>query len=59
MNAPPTRQAPFASPGLAAELAQWLRHLASERQLSVKTVEAYGRDVAQFLGFLSSHSGRG
>ncbi len=57
MNAPPTRQAPFASPGLAAELAQWLRHLTSERQLSVKTVEAYGRDVAQFLGFLSSHFG--
>jgi integrase/recombinase XerC len=52
-----TNQAAFASPELAAELARWLRQLGSERQLSPKTVEAYGRDVAQFLRFLSSHLG--
>jgi integrase/recombinase XerC len=57
MTAPTNRQASPASPELASELARWLRQLSSERQLSSKTVEAYGRDVAQFLTFLSSHVG--
>jgi integrase/recombinase XerC len=57
MAKPSTNRIAFASPELAAELACWLRQLGSERQLSPKTVEAYGRDVAQFLGFLSSHLG--
>jgi integrase/recombinase XerC len=47
---------PFAS-DLAAELARWRAHLAAERRMSAKTVEAYGRDVRQFLGFLSGHLG--
>src|SRR5207248_7010951 len=42
-------QFPFAAPDLAAEVAQWLAHLAAERRMSPKTVEAYGRDVRQFL----------
>jgi integrase/recombinase XerC len=42
---------------LAAELVRWLRYLGAERRMSDKTVEAYGRDVQQFLGFLCGHLG--
>jgi integrase/recombinase XerC len=39
------------------EVERWLAHLAAERRMSAKTVEAYRRDVAQFLGFLAEHLG--
>jgi integrase/recombinase XerC len=58
MAEPDTIPLPFAAPDLAAELARWLEHLASERRMSPKTVEAYGRDARQFLAFLSEHLGR-
>lgn len=35
----------------------WLSHLASERRLSPKTLEAYGRDLGQFTAFLTDHLG--
>ncbi|HZB61686.1 MAG TPA: site-specific integrase, partial [Microvirga sp.] len=35
----------------------WLAAMAKERRLSAKTVEAYGRDLRQFLTFLTSHLG--
>jgi integrase/recombinase XerC len=57
MTASTTAGFPFASAELAAELARWLRQMSGERQLSPKTVEAYGRDVTQFLSFLSRHLG--
>jgi integrase/recombinase XerC len=47
----------FVAADVAAELARWRAHLAAERRMSPKTVEAYGRDVRQFLGFLSGHLG--
>jgi len=45
------------APDVAAELARWLAHLAAERRMSGKTVEAYGRDARQFLVFLAAHFG--
>jgi integrase/recombinase XerC len=47
----------FASTEVAAELRRWLSHLGDERRMSPKTVEAYERDVRQFLGFLTEHTG--
>lgn len=35
----------------------WLSHLGHERRLSPKTLEAYGRDVRQFIAFLVDHLG--
>jgi integrase/recombinase XerC len=45
------------APKVAAELDLWLRHLGDERRFSAKTVEAYRRDVLQFLAFLAGHLG--
>lgn len=45
------------TPEIAAELARWLAHLAAERRMSAKTVEAYQRDAHQFLAFLVDHLG--
>jgi integrase/recombinase XerC len=46
-----------AAADVAAELVRWLAYLGAERRMSPKTVEAYGRDVSQFLGFLAEHLG--
>src|ERR1044072_2579269 len=45
------------APDVAAELARWLRYLGTERRMSPKTLEAYQRDVAQFLAFVAEHRG--
>jgi integrase/recombinase XerC len=47
----------FAASDVARELEQWLGYLSSERRMSPKTVEAYARDVRQFLDFLCGHLG--
>jgi integrase/recombinase XerC len=47
----------FVAPKVAAEIESWLRHLGAERRMSPKTVEAYQRDVLQFLRFLAEHLG--
>ena len=46
-----------ADPSIAQEMARWLSHLGTERRLSPKTLEAYGRDLRQCLDFLSNHWG--
>ncbi len=48
---------PFASPDVATEYGHWLVHLGAERRMSDKTLEAYGRDVRQFLAFCADHFG--
>src|SRR4051795_13655959 len=46
-----------AAEDIAAETARWLAHLAHERRLSPKTLEAYARDLRQCLDFLCTHWG--
>ncbi|NJC40880.1 integrase/recombinase XerC [Brevundimonas alba] len=49
----------MAHPQLTAEqaLAAWLEHLAHERRLSPRTLEAYGHIGRRYLAFLQSHRG--
>jgi integrase/recombinase XerC len=47
----------FVAPKVAAEIDGWLHNLGAERRMSPKTVEAYRRDVLQFLAFLAEHLG--
>jgi len=44
-------------PFIRAQLAGWSRDLGAVRRLAPKTLEAYGRDVAQFMAFLAGHTG--
>jgi len=45
------------APDINAEIARWLSHLGAERRMSAKTLDAYRRDVSQFLSFLADHLG--
>src|SRR6201991_804208 len=42
---------------MVREMTHWRSHLRAERRLSPKTLEAYARDVRQFLAFLWEHWG--
>jgi integrase/recombinase XerC len=46
-----------AAPNLRQAALDWHQHLARERRLADKTVEAYGRDLEQFFRFLTTHLG--
>jgi integrase/recombinase XerC len=48
---------PSAAETLALAMTRWLLHLRAERRLSPKTLDAYARDLRQFLDFLCSHFG--
>lgn len=55
----PTETPPIAcaAADFQSAAAQWLGHLRSERRLSPKTLEAYGRDLQQCIAFLGEHWG--
>lgn len=46
-----------ASTELGAEISAWLESLRGERRMAKLTLEAYSRDLRQFLDFLSAQSG--
>ncbi len=46
-----------ADPSLTNAIAQWRGELGAVRRLSANTLEAYQRDLGQFLGFLNGHTG--
>ena len=46
-----------AAPGLRQVAREWLGHLQHERRLAAKTLDAYRRDLEQFLAFLTGHFG--
>ena len=45
------------APDVATEIAAWLGFLGAERRMADKTLEAYARDVGQFMDFLAGHLG--
>ena len=47
----------IAAPDTLKAVERWRRHLGGERRLAAKTLEAYSRDVEQFLRFLTLHIG--
>jgi integrase/recombinase XerC len=49
--------AAYVAPKVGAEIEGWLRHLGAERRMSPQTLDAYRRDVLQFLAFLAEHLG--
>lgn len=53
----PEAQRPEPTAALRPELADYLDHLAKERDVSPHTVTAYERDLREFVGFLSSYHG--
>ena len=46
-----------AEPAVVAAVDDWRAWLAHERRASAHTLDAYGRDLAAFLGFLTEHLG--
>jgi integrase/recombinase XerC len=48
---------PGASAGSTDLLERWLAQLSAVRQRSPKTIEAYRRDVAGYMGFIARHQG--
>jgi len=53
----PTMDGFRVAPDISVEIARWLSHLGAERRMSAKTLDAYQRDVSQFLSFLTGHLG--
>src|ERR1700687_137953 len=55
MTLSPAMATLVAAPDVTAEIGRWLGYLGAERRMSPKTLEAYRRDVGQFLDFLTRH----
>lgn len=48
----------YCSPRLAQEKTAWLSWVTHEKRMSAKTLDAYERDVRQFLQYLTGHAGK-
>src|SRR5689334_4691312 len=46
-----------AAPDAATAISGWLAYLRHERRMAAKTLEAYSRDIRQFMVFLQDHLG--
>ena len=46
-----------AAPETAKTVTAWLAYFKTERRSSAHTIEAYGRDISQFMAFLADHLG--
>jgi integrase/recombinase XerC len=57
MNDDPAVAFPPAQADLAAAAQAWMAHIAGERRLSAHSIEAYRRDVRQFIAFLAEYQG--
>ena len=57
MAARKSRTVDDAARDVAGEVARWRAYIAAERRMSENTLEAYDRDVRQFLTFLAGHLG--
>src|SRR5690606_7382900 len=42
---------------IQSQIAGWMRELGSVKRLAPKTLEAYSRDLSQFMSFLAGHMG--
>lgn len=42
---------------IQSQIAAWMRELGSVKRLAAKTLEAYSRDIGQFMSFLAGHMG--
>ncbi|WP_342640554.1 tyrosine recombinase XerC [Rhodoligotrophos ferricapiens] len=47
----------LAAPDAGREIAEWLDYVQAEKRAAIKTVEAYRRDIKQFMSFLAHHLG--
>lgn len=56
-NSPMTDSAFATDDFIRERISAWLRDLGSVRRLAPKTLEAYGRDIGQFMSFLAGHMG--
>ncbi len=56
-TSPATLAFPPAEADLAAAAQGWLRHLTAERRLSALSLDAYARDLRQFIAFLADYQG--
>jgi integrase/recombinase XerC len=52
-----TATAFIADEAVSKQIAAWTRDLGAVRRLAPNTLEAYARDLGQFLGFLGPHTG--
>ncbi len=56
-NADPSLAFYPAAADMAEAARAWLRHLGTERRLSALSLDAYGRDLRQFIAFLADYHG--